>query len=127
MIPIYHITSREQARLATEMGEYKPLRFDQEGFIHCSYAHQIPVVADFNFRGQSDLVLFEIDRSKLSCRVIDENLEGGSELFPHIYGPLPIADAVLRVIDFPCGADGLFAFPDYLAGRISPDELVLVA
>lgn len=110
MEPIYHITTQVEAAAAVQAGEYKPARFDEEGFIHCSYSRQIPAVASFNFRGQKDLVLLQIDRSKLQCDVIDENLEGGQELFPHIYGPLPMA-AVTRVADFSSEADGTFKFP----------------
>ena len=111
MDPIYHITTRAQATAANKSDEYKPTRFNADGFIHCSYSHQIAAVAEAHFRGQSDLVLFKIDRSKLTCSVVDENLEGGHELYPHIYGPLPMSVAVTDVIDFPCEADGTFKFP----------------
>jgi uncharacterized protein (DUF952 family) len=39
-------------------------------------------------------VLLEIDPSRLSCRIVDENLEGGVELFPHVYGRLPMSAVV---------------------------------
>jgi uncharacterized protein (DUF952 family) len=68
-------------------------------------------VGDFKFHGRSDLVLLEIDRTALSCDVIDENLEGGVELFPHIYGRLPMS-AVVGTHDFPCRSDGRFELPD---------------
>lgn len=48
--------------------------------------------------------------AKLTCDVIEENLENGNELFPHIYGPLPMA-AVARMHSFPCRHDGGFDFP----------------
>lgn len=99
MQPIFHITSRTEALEAGRVGEYVPAGFDVDGFIHCSYAHQLAQVADRHFRGRSELVVFEIDRAALSCDVIDENLEGGAELFPHIYGRLPMA-AVVRTHDF---------------------------
>jgi uncharacterized protein (DUF952 family) len=44
----------------------------------------------------------------LDCRIIDENLEGGSELYPHVYGPLKMSD-VIRVHPFPCDDDGKFS------------------
>lgn len=34
-----------------------------------------------------------------------ENLEGGKEPYPHIYGPLPV-EAVVQAKDVPLGADG---------------------
>jgi uncharacterized protein (DUF952 family) len=105
--PIFHITSRTEANLAARSGEYVPAGFDADGFIHCSYGYQVTRVADINFRGRSGLVLFEIDRTALSCEVIDENLNGEAELFPHIYGRLPMS-AVVRTLDFSCRGDGRF-------------------
>lgn len=61
--PIFHITSRKEAVQAARSGEYAPDGFDADRFIHCSYSHQLMRVADFNFRGRSDLVLLEIDRT----------------------------------------------------------------
>jgi uncharacterized protein (DUF952 family) len=100
MIPIYHITSAVQAAAARESGQYIPEGFAREGFIHCSYRHQISGVVSRLFQGRTGLVLLEIDPSKLDCAVINENLEGGSELFPHIYSHLPMS-AVVRVLEFP--------------------------
>ena len=107
---IYHITSADDARDAALAGTYAPKAFDAEGFIHCSYVRQVVPAANRLFAGRPDLVLFEIDRAKLSCAVIDENLEGGAERFPHIYGRLPM-EAVAAVFEFPCAADGRFDLP----------------
>jgi uncharacterized protein (DUF952 family) len=95
---MYHITTAAEAEHARETGEYTPEGFAAEGFIHCSYAHQVRGVMERIFKGREGLVLLEIDPSRLTCKVIDENLEGGQELFPHIYGPLPMS-AVVRVHD----------------------------
>ena len=110
MTPIYHITSASQWEAARRSGEYAPQGFPIEGFIHCSYRNQVCPVANRLFKGRTDLVLFEIDRSKITCKVIDENLEGGTELFPHVYGRLPMS-AVVRIHDFPPDEDGTFRFP----------------
>lgn len=105
---IYHITSAGEAREAKGKGYYLPAAFDREGFIHCSYAGQVAAVANRIFRGRTGLVLLEIDPTLLDSRVVDENLEGGSELFPHIYGRLPMP-AVVQIREFPCGGDGTFS------------------
>jgi uncharacterized protein (DUF952 family) len=110
VICLYHITSRQEATAASKSGVYEPAAFAREGFIHCSYAHQVLAVANRIFRGRPDLVLLEIDPAALDCRVVDENLEGGSELFPHIYGRLPMS-AVIRTHDFPCDSEGGFSQP----------------
>ena len=87
-----------------------PSTFAAEGFIHCSRAHQLSQVLDTHFAGQSDLVLLEIDPSRLNCPVVDENLTGGSELYPHIYGPLPM-ESVTSIRDLTCDVDGRFSLP----------------
>jgi uncharacterized protein (DUF952 family) len=95
---IYHITSEREATEAQTSGEYIPQDFPREGFIHCSYEHQLDGVIKRRFQGRSDLVLLEIDPGRLTCKLIDENLEGGTELFPHIYGRLPMSAVKIRSI-----------------------------
>jgi uncharacterized protein (DUF952 family) len=108
MARIYHITSKQEASEAQRTGIYAPATFASEGFIHCSYRHQVIGVANRIFRGQPYLVLLEIDPAALDCRVIDENLEGGTELYPHVYGRLRMSD-VIRVHPFPCDDEGKFS------------------
>ncbi len=110
MTPIFHITSRAEAEQARRTGTYVAAAFQRDGFIHCSYARQLTRVANAHFFGRSNLVLLEIDRDRVGWEVVDENLEGGSDLFPHIYGPLPMS-AVTSIVDFPCRPDGTFELP----------------
>jgi uncharacterized protein (DUF952 family)/8-oxo-dGTP pyrophosphatase MutT (NUDIX family) len=104
---IYHIASAGAVEEARKSGHYTTEAFAVEGFIHCSYAHQLVPVANRRFRGRADLVVLEVDRAKLQCPIIDENLEGGAELFPHIYGRLPMS-AVISIRNFPSDAAGSF-------------------
>jgi uncharacterized protein (DUF952 family) len=60
-IRVFHITSDAEWQVAQVFGQYRPKRFAEEGFIHCSYAHQVKGVADRIFKATSDLVLLEID------------------------------------------------------------------
>ncbi len=55
-------------------------------------------------------MLLVIDTDKVDAEIIYENLEGGDQLFPHIYGHLN-CDAVVKVVDFEPDADGYFALP----------------
>jgi uncharacterized protein (DUF952 family) len=48
-----------------------------------------------------------IEEEKLTAPVRYENLEGGKELFPHIYGPLNL-EAVAQALAFSPGAEGKF-------------------
>jgi uncharacterized protein (DUF952 family) len=93
---LYHITSQEEALKGAQAGEYIPAAFEREGFIHCSFAHQVLATLDRIFHGRTDLVLLEIDPALLGCKVVEENLEGGAELFPHVYGRL-LMSAVVKV------------------------------
>jgi uncharacterized protein (DUF952 family) len=114
MTPLFHITTAREAEEARPARTYIPRQFGEEGFIHCSYRHQLCEVANRRFAGRVDLVLLEIDRTRLTCPVVEENLEGGAELFPHVYGPLPMT-AVVRIHQFSCGTDGRFDLPETLA------------
>ena len=81
--------------------------FAAEGFIHCSTGDQVIKVANARFRGQHGLVLLVIDTDKVRPEIVYENLEGGDEVFPHIYGELN-TDAVVEVAPFDPGSDGYF-------------------
>jgi len=113
MAIIFHIARREawtnrEDRAA--VGFYCPEMFPREGFIHCSTREQVIKVADLRFRGQTGLVLLCIDTDRVAAAIRYENLEGGQELFPHIYGELN-TDAVVKVAEFEPGVDGCFALP----------------
>lgn len=61
-----------------------------DGYIHLSAAEQLQGTLDKHFAGQSGLVIAEIDLAELGETVKWEVSRGGA-LFPHIYGPLPMA------------------------------------
>lgn len=110
---IYHIISASDWNLVKTSKQYQPTQFATDGFIHCSYGEQLLSVASNFFSGREDLLLLAIDRTKINSKIVDENLEGGTELYPHLYGTLPI-DAVVEVIPFPCNSDGSFCLPEKL-------------
>ncbi len=113
MTPIFHIAERPAWDAALGKGRYLPEAFDGEGFIHCSEPRQVAFIADLLFRGRRDLVILEIDEARLEAEVRRENLEGGDELFPHVYGPIPI-EAVSAVHEAPLGGDGHLVLPEGL-------------
>jgi uncharacterized protein (DUF952 family) len=111
MAIVFHITTRKAWNSALAEGNYLTETFPLEGFIHCSTHDQVIQVANLRFRGQTGLVLLSIDTDKVKAEIVYENLEGGQQLFPHIYGELNI-DAVVRVAEFEAGADGYFTLPN---------------
>lgn len=68
----------------------------EQGFIHCSFQRQVQQTADSFYRDRDDVVVLTIDQARVPSPIRVENLEGGEEKFPHIYGPLP-RDAVVAV------------------------------
>ena len=68
---------------------------EQEGFVHAGYAEQISgVLQRFYADVAEPMCLLVIDPDKLGTPMIAENLTGGTELFPHIYGPIPVTAVV---------------------------------
>ena len=61
-----------------------------DGYIHLSAADQLQGTLDKHFAGQTGLVIAEVDLAALGTTIKWEVSRGGA-LFPHIYGPLPMA------------------------------------
>ena len=99
--PILHITKLELWHRAKQEGTYHAGTLASHGFIHCS---------------TPDQVLLCIDPERVQAEVRYENLDGGQDLFPHIYGPLNV-DAVVSALDFSPQEDGTFVLPAALRPR----------
>lgn len=110
MAIIFHIAERETWNESKINRSYHPEMFSVEGFIHCSTAAQLLQVANTRFRGRRDLLLLSIDTDRVDVEIRYENLEGGEQLFPHLYGELA-HDAVVHVAEFIPGAEGTFKLP----------------
>jgi len=107
---ILHITSKSDWMAALASGRYRADTLATQGFIHCSKPDQVIAVANALFCNRTDLVLLEIDEARVSSEIRYENLEGGSKLFPHIYGALNV-DAVSGAAGFRPDSDGRFTLP----------------
>jgi uncharacterized protein (DUF952 family) len=67
---------------------------DQVGFIHCSFLHQLAATRGRFYAGREDVVLLCIEPGRLDVEVRVEDLHGHGEVFPHVYGPLPLTAVV---------------------------------
>ncbi len=99
--PILHLADRAAWESARAAGtpyamSTRDRTLEEEGFIHCSTdLAQVSAVLDRFYRGIEDtLVLLVIDPHLLDAEVRHEPADG--QLFPHIYGPIPI-QAVIEV------------------------------
>ena len=93
---ILHLTEPGLWQDAQRAGSYtwstRGAGLDEVGFIHCSFLHQLEAVANRVYADwDGPLMLLELDPQQIPAEIRVENLDGGTEDFPHIYGPLPIA------------------------------------
>ena len=91
---IYKIATVAEWQEAIAAGRYSGSADDvRDGFIHLSSRSQLPGTLEKHFRGKTDLVLIAFEEDKLGPGLKWETSRGG-ELFPHFYGPLPVASAL---------------------------------
>ncbi len=96
---------------AKRVGAYTGSTDDiRDGYIHFSTAVQVEGTLAKYFAGRSDLVLLAIPVPALGAALRFEPSRGGA-LFPHLYGPLPVA-AVAWDRPLALGADGNHLLPD---------------
>ena len=82
-----------------------------DGFVHFSTAEQVAETAAKHFAGQDGLQLLALEADTLGAALKWEPSRGGA-LFPHLYGPLKLAD-VIWSRPMPLGSDG-HVLPDNL-------------
>lgn len=95
---IYHVTTKAWWEAAKEAGKLSSPRFEEEGYIHCATAQQVPGVLQRYFANQTDLVKLTLDKSKIQPPVVFELAGSLNEVFPHVHGPINL-DAVVAVTD----------------------------
>ncbi len=95
---IFHVTTPDAWAAAQRAGSYttstRGVSLEQEGYIHCSEAHQVEGVRTRYFADLDDLVLLEIETDRLTSPWRTEQLEGTDEAYPHVYGPVDLAAVV---------------------------------
>jgi len=124
MEPIFHIAERAVFEAARAGGQYQAGSLESEGFIHCSTRSQVLQTANRYYRGRSDLVLLRIDAAPLGAALRYEpaavpagsatSLPARAELFPHVYGAIPLS-AVTHAVELAPDAGGEHAWPAELA------------
>jgi uncharacterized protein (DUF952 family) len=111
MKTIYKISPRQAWADAEKTGIFTGAPVDiADGYIHFSAAHQVRETAAKYFRNQPDLILAAIDARALGEALKWEPSRGG-DLFPHLYGPLPMS-AVVSVIPLRLAPDGAPVIPE---------------
>jgi uncharacterized protein (DUF952 family) len=102
---IYKILPKQLWLDATKTGSFIGSPLDiADGFIHFSTAAQLHETAKKHFAGVPDLLLVAVPAETLGTAIKWEPSRGG-DLFPHLYGPLPVTVAAW-VKPMPIDADG---------------------
>jgi uncharacterized protein (DUF952 family) len=107
---VYKIMSTTELKQMERDGVFHGSPADiADGYIHLSCGCQLAATLDRHFSGVDGLVLAAVDLSRLGDTVRWEPSRGG-QLFPHIYGLLPVA-AVVSVGMLERTADGAVRLP----------------
>ena len=95
----YKIIDVAEWREAVAEGAYAGSAVDlADGYIHLSSAAQLEDTARKHYAGRDNLMLLTVDLATLGEAVVWEPSRGG-DLFPHIYGDLPVK-AVTEAVAF---------------------------
>ena len=109
---IYKILTADQWAELQAAGQTPGAPVDvADGFVHFSTAEQVGETAARHFAGQDGLQLLALESDSLGAALKWEPSRGGA-LFPHLYGPLALADVIWSRA-MPLGPDG----------HVLPDDL----
>ena len=98
MIP--HLALRSEWNDALAAGVYpwstRGLTVETVGYVHCSFEHQWRGVRQrfYGDLADDELVLLEIDESRLTSPVVVERIDGAPDDFPHVYGSIDLPAVV---------------------------------
>jgi uncharacterized protein (DUF952 family) len=107
---VYKIMSAAELQQMQRDGVFRGSPVDiADGYIHLSCGSQLAATLDKHFSGVNGLMLAAVDLSLLGDAVRWEQARGG-QLFPHIYGLLPVG-AVVSVATVERTTDGAVRLP----------------
>ena len=97
--PIFHLAMTDDWDRARPTGTYtistRGLTVTEQGFMHCSFAHQLSGVANRFYDDVDAVVVLHLDRTAVADDlVIEPAADGVEELFPHLYRELAIAEVI---------------------------------
>ena len=91
---VFKVLAEKDWSTACEIGAFAGSSDDsRDGYIHLSAAHQLAGTLSKYFAGQQDLILVAY-RTRTLGPALRWEASRGSDLFPHLYTPLPTASAL---------------------------------
>ncbi|MSU91072.1 DUF952 domain-containing protein [Rhodobacteraceae bacterium 2CG4] len=101
---VYKILRADEWAALQQAGETAGAPVDvADGYVHLSTAEQAPGTAAKHFAGADGLMLLTLEASRLAP--LRWEVSRGGQEFPHLYGPLRLAD-VQRAVPLPRGPEG---------------------
>ena len=87
---IYHFADPDEWDQSAGVGEYHPQCLLDDGFIHAATQIQIPGVVSRHLRGRGERIKLTLNVALLGQRLKFERNHPAGDLFPHIYGAIPL-------------------------------------
>ena len=95
--PLFHLALESDWQAAVQQGSYRVstrgLSLEQVGFIHLSWQEQLQGTFDRFYADAGAVLTLRIDPKLVSAPLRADAIPTGA-LFPHLYGPLPLASVV---------------------------------
>jgi uncharacterized protein (DUF952 family) len=94
MPPIYHFAAPQDWAEAQRHGHYAPAGLAAEGYIHAATDAQLDGVIERHLRGRGPRVRLTLDAEVLRPVLVFEWSDASGDLYPHLFGPIPLAAVV---------------------------------
>ena len=95
--PLFHLALESDWQAAVQQGDYRVstrgFSLEQVGFIHLSWQEQVQDTFDRFYADAGAVLTLRINPKLVSAPLRADAIHTGV-LFPHLYGPLPIASVV---------------------------------
>ncbi len=114
----FHIATPQEWERSVSAGWHKAASLETEGFIHGSFVHQVERSANKHFAHAGDLVLVELESTRLEADLVIEDSYRAGQCFPHVYGPINLTASTGTSV-MGCDDAGLYSLPDSVATEIS--------
>jgi len=118
---LFHIIAPADWDAAVAAGVYRPPSLPAEGFIHCSWAEQVTGTANRYYHGEPELMVVELDPSRIAAELRIEDSHGTGASFPHLYGPI-LVDAAVALHALRRDGAGDWVFSADASDSASPDR-----
>jgi uncharacterized protein (DUF952 family) len=94
IVHVYHFADPLAWKDAQRSGAYSPEGLRSEGFIHAATREQIAGVVDRHLRGHGPRVQLTLDVAALGDVLQWEWSNASGDLYPHVFGPIPLSAVV---------------------------------